>query len=125
MTTIPDVPDWIKPGTKVVLYSTGGASTPRNVRHSTIKRVTKTTFTVDNDREPRFRIDRCWVSQGGAWGSTRKVVPLDSETARVEIAGARRRNKVARADVAYNEWRKTRSAESRRALIESLQAIED
>lgn len=122
---LPDVPDWLVPGAEVVLYSTGGAGVPRDVRRDTIAKVTKHSFTVTGEHEPRFRIDRCSADQGGTWGWTRHVVPAGSDVARAELAGARHRRLIAKADMAYDAWRHSRDKRSLAALISVLQAIDE
>lgn len=119
-----NVPDWLVPGTPVVLYTIGGVG-GRSVKRSTIAKVGKKTFTVADADEPRFRIATRDVHGGGTWGWTRTVVPLNSDTGRKELAGARRRNQISRATTAVSEWRREPTRKNRLAAIERLQAIDD
>lgn len=116
-------PEWLVPGAKVVLYSTGGASTPRNVVITTITKVATKSFTVENSTEPRFRIDTLSCRQGGTWGWTRHVVPADSDEGRAEIAAEQRRRKVLKAEWLCEAWIRLPDEEGRLAAIAALQAL--
>lgn len=116
-------PDWISPGTPVVLYNTGGASRNRNVVETTIKKVAGKSFTVDAE-DTRFPIDRLHVSQGGTWGWTREVVPADSVTARHVLAEHRHLLAKNRARRAVDDWSRSPSRETRLAAITALQALD-
>ena len=115
--------DWIKPGTEVVLYNTGGSGTSRNVRRTTIKKVAAKSFTVSAE-DVRFPVDRLSVSQGGSWGWTRHVTPADSENARELLAEAARQAADRRARSAVDDWVRSRTKANRLAAIAALQAIE-
>lgn len=119
-----DLPGWIVPGAEVVLYNVGGAGTSPNVRRTRIARVATASFTVEADREPRFPIDKPRARQGGTWGWTRHVVPLDSPEARRQLGGERLRQATAAADTAYNHWLHRRSPETCAALVSALQLVQ-
>jgi hypothetical protein len=120
--------DWIEVGAKVLIFTEGIAADRGFGAHlveSRIKRVNKTTFTVDDSKEPRFSLDAAEARSGDAWTRTiRKAVPLDSDaaqTARVE-EGNRRLRQNARHLV--DLWQKHPTTTNRRAAITALERLE-
>lgn len=116
-------PDWITSGTKVVCYNIGRSGRSENTTVTTILRVNKASFTVDDQHKTRFNLDTQKVNQGGTWGWTRKCVPYDSPEWQAARERAQRRNAIHQADVAANTWQDDRSDANRDALITALQAI--
>lgn len=121
----PTAPEWLVPGAPVVLYSEGGTSSSRGVQTSRVVKVAKQSFTVESEPHRRFRIDTCSSRGPGTWDATRYVVPLDSDRARTELEGARRRLLASKARNAVDEWLSKRTRTTRLAAIAALQAVED
>jgi hypothetical protein len=126
-----DHPDWVKPGTEVLLYSSGNPGASRNLVKTTIAKVTPTTFTVAAEGEPRFRFrshlygdGKYAVRQGGTWGWNRIVVPLDSRDARDELSRAKRAHREGLARIAVEEWQRSLNRDTRLAAIKALEAME-
>lgn len=119
------VPEWVKPGTRVVCFSTGGAGVDPVARTATITKVGKMWFSVDHPAEPRYLIDRQRANIGGTWGETRYAVPADSDTGRRQLDAQRRRNSAARAAKAVRSWLMLQNRRTREAAIAALQAVED
>lgn len=119
-------PDWVTPGASVVLYNTGGRSSPRNVVETTVKRVAEQSFTVDDGRaELRFRFATLSVRQGGDWGHTRNVVPAGSAKAREVLAEAHAQRVEHAAWAAADDWVRDRSDHAKlRRAITALQALD-
>lgn len=116
-------PDWITPGVKVVCYNIGRAGQPEHYTVTTILRVNKASFTVDDQYKTRFNIDTQKVHQGGSWGRTRKCVPYDSPEGRAARGRFEWRRAVYQADIATEAWRRDRSDTNRDALIAAIQAV--
>lgn len=117
--------DWIVPGAAVVLYSSGGPSRNYNPTHSRIKKVATKSFSVEDDREPRFDLRSQTARQGGSWGWTRHCVPADSPEAAKVLAAVDRGRKANRARGAVDEWIRVRSRDARLAAIAALEAVQD
>lgn len=121
-----DTPDWIKPGTKVLIYNP--QSRDAASRHLTVALVAKVatqSFTVDNAREPRFKLKNQEARVGEGWGAfVRRVVPIDSEEAKREIEDLRLHRQRYKARAAVDEWQRKRTRETRLAAIEALEAVE-
>ena len=121
-------PDWLQPGTAVVLYTPARGMAGRSVKLTTIKAVGKQWITVDDQNEPRIRIDTLRSASQGSrgWSSyARYLVAADSDEGRDELDRARRGNLKMRANDLARLWLREPSKENRLALIEALQAIED
>lgn len=117
--------DWITKGTKVVVYTEGGVSRQENPTVTTIEKVAQKSFTVSEEKEPRFSIERRESAmQGGAWGWRRKVIPFDSDEARRMLKREQDRLLISKARAAVEKWQRLRSRENRLAAIAALQAIE-
>ncbi len=116
-------PDWITPGAKVVCYNIGRSGRSENTTVTTILRVNKASFTVDDQHKTRFSLDAQKVDQGGTWGWTRKCVPYDSPEGEAARERARWRNAAHQPDAAADTWRQDRSDANRDALIAALQAV--
>lgn len=118
-------PDWLVPGADVLLYTDARPGDPLDLKQAKVAKVATQSFTVDDKREPRFKLDTlCAVRPGGLISRVRRVVPLDSDRARQKLREERIRGLTHEADRLYDAWRGTRAAEARRALIEALRAIE-
>ena len=75
-----DHPEWIKTGTKVLCYTNGRTS---NLKVTEIARVATKSFTLVDERQGRFRISaEPRRYEGGSYGWSRCVIPLDSDKAR-------------------------------------------
>lgn len=92
---------------------------------TTILRVNKTTFTVNDEAKTRFKLGTQTTPQGGTWGWTRRCVPFDS----TEGQAARERFKWRRASNVVRDacevWQKDSSDANRDALIAALSALPD
>lgn len=116
-------PDWVKPGVKVLVYSSAGKRSANLVR-TTIARVAAKSFTVAAEREPRFKLPCCSAQQGDTWSLwTRYVVPWDSDTARKELRKYAEREQLHTAQDALNAWLKNHTYENKIAAIAALQAV--
>ena len=118
-------PDWLKPGAEVVVWSDYHGDRYRHVKHLRVQRVAGKSFTVDDDREPRFPIDGREARMGTTWNTYyRRVAPADSDQAReIEWMNAQR-DKMSRARSAVAAWEHKRTRETRLAAIAALQAVE-
>lgn len=117
-----ELPAWIRPGTEVLCYT---RSQHRNLRRTRIAKVAKKSFTVERPEEPRFRIATQDAYQGGDWGWTRCVIPLDSDKASELIEEARRARLVRLARTAADRYDQSPTRENRLAAIEALSKVED
>lgn len=117
--------DWIVAGAEVFVYSVGGMSGLTNSRRTRIKKVATKSFSVEADNEPRFSVDRQEAREGGEWGWTRRVVPIDSATAREVLAQEHTLRVLNRARNAVDTWRRSVNRTNRLAAITALQAVED
>lgn len=116
--------DWIRPGTKVVVYTYGGVSRSESPSVTVIVKVATKSFTVEGD-SLRYSINRQESPrQGGTWGWTRKVTPLESDEARGVLERARHERLMSRARAAVDAWDRQRTRENRLAAIVALQAVE-
>ncbi len=124
---IPDRPAWLISGEDVLCYNVGGTTTNTNSRATRIARVASQSFTVAAEQEPRFRIGNryCEVRQGGTWGWTRRVVPLDSVEAGEVLTAEDAQRRENRARAAVDDWVRKRNREARLAAIAALQAIDN
>lgn len=121
----PARPEWLAPGAEVVLW-TVGRSGPEQVRVDVVHRVAAKSFQVCHPSEPRINIATLTgVISEGAWSRSRHVAPAGSDKAREVLRADRVRELTSAADRAYDAWRRSRTTEARRVLIEALQAIED
>lgn len=121
--TAPDRPEWLVPGTEVVVFPTGGTTIPNDTRKSTIERVAAKTFTVTHYPN-RFTIATQTSREGsGVWAKTICVVPADSERGRVELAALARRRRYARAYRACRVWMADDTPTNRAAAIAALRAL--
>lgn len=116
--------DWIVPGAKVVLYYDTYGDKPRHVKATTIAKVAKKSFTVEEPNEPRFSIETQKAHGGGTWHSwTRCCVPYDSEEAQREFVYVRDMRYMGVARTACETWLRSRTRENRLAAITALQRI--
>ncbi len=121
-------PDWIAPGTRVIVVSSGGAGTHSEARVTTIDKVNPKTFRIAAE-SVLFQLDRVVPEYaesqriGGEYGHTRRAYPLDSPRGQAEYTVMRERKAIRRADAAYATWRKDRSESNRRAVVEALEAL--
>jgi hypothetical protein len=118
------VPDWLKPGAKVVTWSDGrGKSGPQHVRTSQVLKVATKTFTVDGE-DTRYDIRTLSAVSSDAWTPGRWCRPLDADEARAVLDTARRKATVRRAVAAVDRWQETRTRKDRLAAIAALRAVE-
>lgn len=118
--------DWIVPGAKVVCYYETFGSKPRHVKVTTIARVAKKSFTVEEPGEPRFSLDDQSARVGGTWDSrTRYCVPYDSEEAQREFAYVRDLRAMGQARAACEAWLRSRTRENRHEAIAALQRVQN
>ena len=118
-------PDWITPGAKVVCYGDGSGWRPENVTVTTILRVNKTSFTVNDRNKTRFKLETQSVRQGGNYGQERYCVPYDSPKGKAARERARWRNATHAVGVAYRDWDRDSSDANRDALIAALRKVPD
>ncbi|MEV8610249.1 hypothetical protein AB0383_20380 [Amycolatopsis sp. NPDC051373] len=124
MTT--ETPDWIKPGTPVVVYVESHRNEDPQPRTTTIAKVAKLSFTVEGFTNARFKIADQRSRQGSTWSFWHYVaVPADSdEASKVKQTTARLKTGY-RARDAVDAWRRDRTRENRLAAIAALQAVEE
>jgi hypothetical protein len=115
-------PELLVPGTSVLCYTDSSLWWP-DVRQTTIKKVSTRSFTVNDDREPRFPLDGRGVAQGSGY-SFRHVVLLDSAKARRLLAVALQHQQHNTARDAVDVWLRTSNHTNRQALIAALVAID-
>lgn len=117
--------DWIVAGAEVLVYSVGGRSGKTSPRRTRIKKVATKSFSVEADSEPRFNLAHQEAREGGEWGWTRRVVPIDSASAREVLAQEHSSRVLNRARNAVDMWRSSVNRTNRLAAIAALQEVED
>lgn len=113
--------DWIKAGADVVIYRTGRLNPASSAKLTTIKRVAKQSFTVE-DEDARFRIsDQQSKGYGGTWnGWTYVCIPYDSDKAKELLRERRRLHLEYKAREACETWHRDRTEENRLTAVEAL-----
>lgn len=119
-----DKPDWIATGTKVLCYTRGRAI--GTLKITEIGKVAKQSFILADEREGRFRITRePSRHEGGTWGWTRCVIPLDSDTARRLLREKNLSGQRQQARNACDKYARNQTKENRLTAIAALQAVEE
>jgi hypothetical protein len=123
---VPDdvqIPNWLVPGAEVMVYDDKHHA-PYAVR-TTVKKVATKSFSVTDDRQPRFPIKTLAAWMGGAWGWHRRVAPIDSDEARAALLRVDHARLMSAATLAVDTWERARTRENRLAAIAALQAVEN
>ena len=126
MCEVQAAPEWVKPGAQVVLFTEHSRNGNEYPARATIKSVGKVWFTVDSNREPRFKIatQRAASSRDVWTQAQRRAVPLDSGEARAVLVRARDRRLAHAAETAALEWAGDKSnTEALHSAISALGAL--
>jgi hypothetical protein len=121
----PEIPDWLVPGTKVLVHRTGvGIERSGRIHITAVEKVATQSFTVVGNRG-RFRITTLSRHEPGTWGASERVLPVNSDEAQKLIREARGVQVTSRARSACEEWIRLGGRERLVAAIEALQAVKD
>lgn len=99
-------PDWVVPGAEVLTYRKYCKPDLTNHKVTTIDRVLKRDVVLANGE--RYNADILERREGGSFGDTRAVIPLDSDQARKVIADYREYLVGYRARLACDEFARNR-----------------
>lgn len=116
-------PDWIETGTKVLCYTVGRVD---SLRVTEIAKVASKSFVLTATEEGRFRIAKNPSRhEGGTWGWSRCVIPLDSDEARKKIRMSKMKSLRTAANYACRAYIQDATTDNRLAAIAALQAVEE
>lgn len=116
-------PEWLKPGSEVVVITSHPGAAKQTARLTTVRTVAAKSFTVTGF-DCRFNLARLAGRTGGDWGSSHEVVPPASEQAHRALIAQRNRNLVNRARIAVEKWLRDGTRDRRLAAIAALEAVE-
>jgi hypothetical protein len=105
----PQPPDWLVPGAEVVTWYPHArpSSSPKLTR---VKSVAGFSFAVEDEREPRFKIDSMDAYEGEGWSrTTKRVAHAESVEGVYWIAVRDVEEYLHRADSATVTWQKERT----------------
>lgn len=112
---------WLTVGAEVVELTQHHHGGTGNIKRSTVQKIGKRDVVLANGS--RFNVERLRKSQNSSWDpSTELLSPDDPRVQRVSDAN-RRSHLFGRADDAWTEFRRARTAETGRAVIGAIQAF--
>jgi hypothetical protein len=117
-------PDWVQPGAEVICWTENRDDSC--IALTTVKKVAGQSFSVQDEREPRFPFTLEVIQDRPIWYSPRRcVAERHSPEAIVVIAKARRKRAVNLALASVEEWKRTHSVEARKQAIVALQTLDE
>jgi hypothetical protein len=116
----PQPPEWLIPGAEVVTWYPF-ASARHSVKLTKVKSVAGSTFAVEDEREPRYKIDTLDATVGEGWSRTSKwVAHADSVEGVYWIAVRDVEHYLSRADSATVTWQRERTRHAAADLQHAL-----
>lgn len=114
---------WIVPGAEVVTYRVGRTERYDHAAATTILRVSKRSFTVQDGS--RYDLESQSRPGESTWTNGYRCVPCDSDKGRDVLANLDYQRNVRCARAAMETWRRDPTREHRLELIAALQAIDE